>query len=43
LLDTAHPRGLANWYGQGEVLFGLAAHSLVLLAAAGAGIRTLPT
>jgi glycogen debranching enzyme GlgX len=43
LLDTAHPRGIANWYGQGEVLYTLAAHSLVLLAAAGADIRTLPT
>ena len=42
-LDTTHPRGLARWHGQGEVPYPLAAHSLVLLAAAGADIRDLPT
>ena len=41
LLDTSHPRGLANWHGQGEVPYPLAAHSLVLLAAAGASIKGL--
>ena len=39
LLDTTHPRGLANWHGQGEAPFPLAAHSLVVLAAAGADIK----
>ena len=35
LLDTSHPRGLANWQGQGGgVPFPLVAHSLVLLTAA---------
>ena len=43
LLDTTHPRGLARWHGQGEVPYSLPAHSLVLLAAAGADIRDLPT
>ena len=42
-LDTSHPRGLARWYGQGEVPYPLSAHSLVLLAAAGADFRDLPT
>ena len=36
LLDTAHPRGVNFWHGQGEAPFALAAHSVVLLAAAGA-------
>ena len=39
LLDSAHPRGEGDWHGQGEVLFDVAAHSLVLLAAAGAGVK----
>ena len=39
LLDSAHPRGAGDWHGQGEVLFDVAAHSLVLLAAAGAGVK----
>ncbi len=43
LLDTTHPRGLAAWHGQGEVLFTLPAHSLMLLAAAGASIKGLST
>ena len=43
LLDTSHPRGLASWHGQGEVPFTLPAHSLVVLAAAGASISGLPT
>ena len=38
LLDSAHPRGAASWHGQGEALFTVTAHSLVLLAAAGAGV-----
>ncbi len=38
LLDTAHARGQARWHGQGPVLLEVAAHSLVLLAAAGAGV-----
>ncbi len=42
LLATSHPRGLAAWHGQGEVLFTLPAHSLVVLAAAGASIKGLP-
>ncbi len=42
LLDSSHPRGLAVWHGQGEVPFTLPAHSLVLLAAAGASITGLP-
>ena len=43
LLDTSHPRGLARWHGQGEVPYTLPPHSLVLLAAAGADFRDLPT
>ena len=35
-LDTTDPRGEASWHGQGETVFDLKAHSLVLLAAAGA-------
>ena len=38
VLDTAHVRGKATWHGQGEVTIAVAAHSLQLLAAAGAGI-----
>ncbi len=38
-LDTSDARGRATWHGQGEVPFPLAAHSLVLLAAAGADIN----
>jgi glycogen debranching enzyme GlgX len=38
-LDTAHPRGYRRWYGQGEVPFTVAAHSMVLLSAAGANIK----
>jgi len=41
VLDTVHPRGLATWHGQGEVPFSLPAHSLVVLAAAGASIKGL--
>ena len=41
VLDTSHPRGLATWHGQGEVPFALQAHSLVVLAAAGASIKGL--
>ncbi|MFM1908358.1 MAG: hypothetical protein RLZZ591_2035 [Pseudomonadota bacterium] len=40
VLDTTHPRGVARWQGQGEVLFPLPAHSLVMLVAAGVTIRT---
>ena len=39
LLDSAHPRGEGDWHGQGEVPFEVAGHSLVLLAAAGAGVK----
>ena len=39
VLDTAHPRGVARWHGQGEAPYRLSAHSLVLLVAAGADIR----
>jgi glycogen debranching enzyme GlgX len=42
-LDTSHPRGLARWHGQGEVPYPLPAHGVVLLAAAGADFRDLPT
>ncbi|HPW06746.1 MAG TPA: glycogen debranching enzyme GlgX, partial [Burkholderiaceae bacterium] len=41
LLDTSHPLGLTAWHGQGEVPFMLPAHSLVVLAAAGASIKGL--
>jgi glycogen debranching enzyme GlgX len=41
LLDTAHPRGVARWHGQGEVPYSVQAHSLVLLAAAGVVIKGL--
>ncbi|NDP64381.1 glycogen debranching protein GlgX [Polaromonas sp.] len=39
VLDTSHPRGLTRWQGQGEAPFALAAHSLVLLVAAGTELR----
>ena len=39
VLDTRHPRGLTRWQGQGEAPFALAAHSLVLLVAAGTELR----
>jgi glycogen debranching enzyme GlgX len=38
LLDTSHPRGEASFHGQGEVPYWLPAHSLSVLAAAGAGL-----
>jgi len=38
VLDSSHPRGESRWMGQGETMFPLPAHSLVLLAAAGSGI-----
>ena len=38
LLDTSDVRGQARWHGQGPVLFEVAAHSLVLFAAAGAEV-----
>jgi glycogen operon protein len=38
LLDTAHPRGSSRWHGQGEEPITVGAHSLMLLAAAGAGV-----
>ena len=39
LLDSADPRGHTHWHGQGEVALEVAAHSLLLLAAAGAGVQ----
>ena len=39
LLDSAHAQGVAGWHGQGETTFLVQAHSLVLLAAAGAGVE----
>jgi len=39
MLDTTHPRGLGQWYGQGETPLPLPAGSLLLLAAAGADVR----
>ena len=41
LLDTSHLRGHADWHGQGEVPYTVAANSLVLLAAAGASMMGL--
>jgi pullulanase/glycogen debranching enzyme len=38
VLDSADPRGVARWYGQGEVTIDVAAHSMQLLAAAGAEV-----
>ena len=39
LLDTSDARGQARWHGQGPVSLELAAHSLMLFAAAGAGVE----
>ncbi|MEP6876385.1 MAG: glycogen debranching protein GlgX [Burkholderiales bacterium] len=39
VLDSTHPRGLGAWHGQGEIELPLPAGSLLLLAAAGAGIK----
>ena len=39
LLDSTHPTGLGSWHGQGEVPLPLPCASLLILAAAGAGIR----
>ena len=38
LLDTSHPRGVGHWQGQGGIALPLPAGSLLLLAAAGAGV-----
>ncbi|MEP6589224.1 MAG: glycogen debranching protein GlgX [Polaromonas sp.] len=38
VLDTAHPRGVTRWQGQGEAPLRLSAHSLRLLVAAGTAI-----
>jgi glycogen debranching enzyme GlgX len=38
VLDSAEPRGGARWYGQGDVAIPVAAHSVQLLAAAGAEV-----
>ena len=39
VLDTAHPRGLTRWEGQGESPLRLGARSLMLLVAAGTQLR----
>ena len=39
LLDSAHPRGHARWHGQGETALQIGAHSVWLLAVAGAGVE----
>ena len=39
ILDTTHALGMGAWHGQGEVLLPLPAGSLLLLAAAGAGVK----
>ena len=39
ILDTTHPTGKGSWHGQGEIALPLPAASLLLLAAAGAGLR----
>ncbi len=39
VLDTSHPRGRSAWHDQGEVELPLQPHSLVVLAAAGSGIK----
>ncbi len=39
ILDTTHPTGKGSWHGQGERALPLPAASLLLLAAAGAGLR----
>ena len=36
LLDTTEPQGRGRWHGQGEIWYPLPAHSLMLLAVAGA-------
>ncbi len=38
ILDSTHPRGLGAWHGQGDSTLPLPACSVLLLAAAGAGI-----
>ena len=38
VLDTSHARGVSSWHGQGEVALLLPARSVIVLAAAGAGI-----
>ncbi len=38
LLDSAEPRGRVRWHGKDEVAVAVAAHSLQLFAAAGAGL-----
>ena len=38
VLDTAHPRGVTRWHGQGEAPLRLGAHSLMLLVAAGTAL-----
>jgi glycogen operon protein len=38
VLDSADPRGRIHWHGQGEVPLQVSAHSVLLLAAAGAGV-----
>jgi glycogen debranching enzyme GlgX len=39
LLDTTQPTGVGRWHGQGESLLALPSSSLLVLAAAGAGIK----
>ena len=39
LMDSAHPCGRANWHGQGETALQIGAHSVWLLAAAGAEVK----
>jgi glycogen operon protein len=39
VVDTTEPTGRGSWHGQGEVELALPAASLLLLAAAGAGIK----
>jgi glycogen operon protein len=39
IVDTTEPTGRGAWHGQGEVALPVPAGSLLLLAAAGAGIR----
>ena len=38
MLDTSDTQGRADWYGQGETMFNIPAHALVVLAAAGADL-----
>jgi glycogen operon protein len=42
LLDTRDARGRSRWHGQGDADLAVAAHSLQLLAAAGAGVTLKP-